>query len=77
MALGRTVDILKGNSFLVMYDVNTTVNSEKIALVYSLRFLQLDSDAKLKFAMINAATLIVYLSLHVRKVKKRKNRNFL
>ena len=35
---------------------NNTANSEKIALVY---FLRLASDAKLKFAMISAATISV------------------
>ena len=37
----------------------STVNSEKIALVYFLRFLRLASDAKWKFDMISAATLSV------------------
>ena len=42
-----------------------TVNPEKIALVKFLRFYRLASDSKLKFAMISAATLSVYMALHV------------
>ena len=38
-----------------MAELSSTVNSEKIAL----SFLRLASDAKLKFAMISAATLSV------------------
>ena len=39
--------------------VQITINSENIAIVYFLRFLRLASDAKLKFAMISAATFSV------------------
>ena len=51
----------------------TTVNSEKIALVYFLRFKRLASDAKLKFAMFSAAILsALYVAVNLQS-KKRKN----